>query len=258
MLGGRNILHSDSLREFVINETCMRALGVTQPEKALGQFLKFNDRAIPIVGVVADFHQRSFHDPIAPLIIGHMPDAEKVLGIRLSSKGEGVANVQATLAAISKIWKETYPDKEFEYNFLDELVASFYETEQNTSKLVRAAMLITIFISCLGLFGLVLFNARRKTKEIGIRKIIGASVADIVVLLCKDFVVLIGIAILVASPVAWYVMNRWLQEFAYRLPIRWWIFAVAGATAIVIALLTVSVQAMKAAIANPAKSLRTD
>ena len=119
-------------------------------------------------------------------------------------------------------------------------------------------MLITIFISCPGLFGLVMFTAQRKTKEIGIRKIIGASVADIVTLLCKDFVVLICIAILVASPVAWFVMNQWLEEFAYRLPIRWWIFAVAGATAIAIALLTVSVQAMKAAVANPAKSLRTD
>jgi len=257
MVAGRNILPSDSLREFVINETCMRALGVTQPEKALGQFLQFNDRAIPIVGVVADFHQRSFHDPIAPLIIGHMPDAEKVLGIRLSSKGKGVADVQATLAAMGKIWKEVYPDKEFDYNFLDELVASFYETEQNTSRLVRAAMLITIFISCLGLFGLVMFTAQRKTKEIGIRKTIGASVADIVSLLCKDFVELICIAILVASPVAWFVMNRWLDGFAYRLPIRWWIFAVAGTMAIAIALLTVSAQAMKAATANPAKSLRS-
>jgi putative ABC transport system permease protein len=258
MVAGRNILPSDSLREFVINETCMRALGFTQPEKALGQFLRFNDRAIPIVAVVADFHQRSFHDPIAPLIIGHMPDVEKVLGVRLSAREKDAGTIQATLAAMGKIWKEVYSDREFEYSFLDEEIASFYETEQNTSKLVRAAMLITIFISCLGLFGLAMFTAQRKTKEIGIRKIIGASVADIVRLLCKDFVVLVCIAILIASPVAWFVMNRWLEEFAYRLPVRWWIFVVAGATAIVIALLTVSVQAMKAAIANPARSLRTD
>jgi ABC-type lipoprotein release transport system permease subunit len=258
MVAGRNILRSDSLREFVINETCLQALGFTQPEKALGQFLQFNGQAIPIVGVVADFHQRSFHDPIAPLIIGHAPDVEQMLGVRLSTRGKNLATIQTTLTAMDKIWKEVYPDQEFGYHFLDELVASFYESEQRTSKLMRTAMLITIFISCLGLFGLVLFTAQRKTKEIGIRKIIGASVADIVTMLSKDFVVLVGIAILVASPVAWFVMNRWLEGFAYRLPIRWWIFALAGATAIVIALLTVSVQAIKAALANPVKSLRTE
>jgi putative ABC transport system permease protein len=258
MLAGRNILRSDSLREVVINETCMRALGFTQPEKALGQFLQFGVGAIPIVGVVADFHQRSFHDHIAPLLIAHVPDLESSLGVRLSAKGKDVATIQATLRAMSKIWKEVYPDREFEYRFLDEEIASFYKTEQRTSKLVRVAMLITIFISCLGLFGLVLFTAERKTKEIGIRKIIGASVADIVTLLCKDFVVLVCIAILVASPVAWWLMNRWLQGFVYRLPISWWIFAVSGVTALVIAMLTVSVQATKAALANPAKSLRAE
>lgn len=259
MLAGRNIPRSDSLREFVINETCMRALGFTEPEKALGQFLQIAEMgAIPIVGVVADFHQRSFRDPIAPLLIGHDPNSERSLGVRLYTRGKGVAAIQATLAAMGKIWKDVYPDREFEYRFLDEEIASFYATEENTSRLVRVAMLIMIFISCLGLFGLVLFTARRKTKEIGIRKVIGAGVADIVSLLCKDFVALVCIAILVASPVAWWLMNRWLQGFVYRLPVSWWIFAVAGATAIVIALLTVSVQALKAAITNPARSLRTD
>jgi putative ABC transport system permease protein len=259
MVAGRNILRSDSLREFVINETCMRALGFTTPDKTLGQFLKTTEQgAFPIVGVVADFHQRSFHDPIAALIIGHAPEVETSLGVRLSTKGKDVATIQPTLAAMSKIWKEVYPDWEFRYRFLDEEIASFYETEQRTSRLMRVAMLVTIFISCLGLFGLILFTAQRKTKEIGIRKIIGASVANIVTLLCKDFVVLVCIAILVASPVAWWLMNRWLQGFVYRLPISWWIFAVSGATAIVIAMLTVSVQAIKAALANPAKSLRTE
>ena len=259
MLAGRNIRRTDSLREFVINETCMRALGFSEPEKAVGQFLEVPEAGVfPIVGVVADFHQRSFHDPIVPLLIGHAPDLESSLGVRLSARGKDVANMQATLAAMGKIWKEVYPDREFEYSFLDEEIASFYETEQNTSKLVRVAMLVTIFISCLGLFGLVLFTAQRKTKEIGIRKIIGASVADIVTLLCKDFVVLVSIAILVASPAAWWLMNRWLQGFVYRLPVSWWIFAVAGASAIVIALLTVSVQAIKAALMNPVRSLRTE
>ncbi len=255
---GRNILPSDSLREFVINETCARALGFTQPRKALGHFLRFNEVPIPIVGVVADFHQGSFHELIAPLIIGHFPDAERYLGIRFATTGENIGDLQATLTAIGKIWKGVYPDQEFNYSFLDEQVASMYEDDQKTAKLVRAATLITIFISCLGLFGLVLFSTQRKTKEIAIRKTIGASVANIVTMLCKEFVSLICVAILVASPVAWWVMHRWLDGFAYRLPISWWIFALAGAMAIVLALLTVSFQAIKAALVNPARSLRAD
>ncbi len=224
---GRNILPSDSLRECVINETCARALGFTQPEKALGHILRFSEVPIPIVGVVADFHPGSFHELIPPLIIGHHPDLEQGLAIRFATS-ENVGDLHATLTAIGKIWKGVYPDQEFDYRFQDELVASMYKNDQKTAKLVRAAMMITIFISCLGLFGLVLFTARRKTKEIAIRKTIGASVADIVTMLCKEFVSLICVAILVASPVTWWVMNRWLDGFAYRLPISWWIFALAG------------------------------
>jgi ABC-type antimicrobial peptide transport system permease subunit len=208
--------------------------------------------------VVADFHQGSFHELIAPLIIGHLPEVERDLGIRFATTGENVGDLHAALTAIGKIWKEVYPDQEFGYSFLDEQVASMYENDQKTAKLVRAATLITIFISCLGLFGLVLFTAQRKTKEIAIRKTIGASVANIVTMLCKEFVSLICVAILVASPVAWWVMHRWLDGFAYRLPISWWIFALAGAMAIVLALLTVSFRAIKAALVNPARSLRAD
>lgn len=254
---GRNILPSDSLRECVINETCARALGFTLPEKALGHILRFSEVPIPIVGVVADFHPGSFHERIPPLIIGHHPDLEQGLAIRFATSENG-GDLHATLTAIGKIWKGVYPDQEFDYRFQDELVASMYKNDQKTAKLVRAAMMITIFISCLGLFGLVLFTAQRKTKEIAIRKTIGASVADIVTMLCKEFVSLICVAILVASPVTWWVMNRWLDGFAYRLPISWWIFALAGAMTIVLALLTVSFQAIKAALVNPARSLRAD
>ncbi len=217
-----------------------------------------NKVPIPIVGVVADFHPGSFHELIAPLIIGHFPDQERDLGIRFATTGENVGDLHAALTAIGKIWKDVYPDHEFSYSFLDEQVASMYENDQKTAKLVRAATLITIFISCLGLFGLVLFTAQRKTKEIAIRKTIGASVANIVTMLCKEFVSLICVAIVVASPVAWWVMHRWLDGFAYRLPISWWIFVLAGAMAIVLALLTVSFRAIKAALVNPARSLRAD
>jgi putative ABC transport system permease protein len=241
VVAGRNLLLDDTLRELVINETCSRTLGFTRPEKALGQFLTLGDKPIPIVGVVADFHETSYHDPIEPLVIGHSPDDERCLGIQLATKGVPEANVQAILAEMGKIWKGIYPNSEFGYFFIDEALASFYEAEQKTSLLMKAAMMITIFISCLGLFGLALFTAQRKTKEIGIRKIIVASVADIVTLLCKDFVMPVCIAILIASPVAWWLMNRWLEGFADRLP-----------------MLTVSAQAIKAALANPAKSLRTE
>ncbi|HYM95024.1 MAG TPA: FtsX-like permease family protein, partial [Chitinophagaceae bacterium] len=155
-------------------------------------------------------------------------------------------------------WKKIYPDESFNYNFLNEAITRLYEQEENTSWLVKIAMSITIFISCMGLFGLGMFTAQRKTKEIGIRKVLGASITDITTMLSRDFIKLVVIAFLIASPVAWYFMNQWLQDFVYRTNISWWIFAIAGLSAIMIALITVSYQAIKAAIANPVKSLRTE
>jgi putative ABC transport system permease protein len=258
LMAGRNLLRSDSLREFVINETCMKALGFNKPEDALGQFLQFGEKVFPIVGVVADFHESSFHDPIRPLIIGSNPAGETSLGVRLSTNGNQTVNAKAALAAIEKAYKQIYPRDDFRYRFLDEAIASFYETEQKTSGLMQAAMFITIFISCLGLFGLAMFTAQRRTKEIGIRKVIGASVADIVALLTRDFVILILIAFLIASPISWFLMNNWLEKFAYRISVGVSVFALSGLCAILIALITVSSQAIKAAVANPVKSLRTE
>lgn len=258
IVAGRNVLKSDSLRELVINETCSKDLGFKRPGEALGQLLGFQGKILPVVGVVADFHEGSFHDAIRPLIIAHEPREEGVVGILLASKGKQAANIKATLAAMEKIWKELYPRGNFEYVFPDRSIAAFYDAEQKTSLLMRAAMIITIFISCLGLFGLALFTAQLKTKEVGIRKVLGASVADITVLLTRDFVWLVVIALLIASPVAWFLMNKWLENFAYRIPVSAGIFAAAGLGAIGIALVTVSFQAIKAAVANPVKSLRTD
>jgi putative ABC transport system permease protein len=186
------------------------------------------------------------------------PESERNLGIKLATTNKEADQVQATLSAIEKLEKEIYPRDKFRFLFIDKAVAPSYDTEQKTSHLMQAATLITIFISCLGLFGLILFTAQRRTREIGIRKVIGASVADIIALLCKDFLLLVFIAFLIASPVSWFLMNRWLEGFAYRLPVSWWIFAVAGAGAIFIALLTVSFQAIKSATANPIRSLRSE
>jgi putative ABC transport system permease protein len=263
LVAGRNLLQTDSLQELIINETCLKALGFSRPDDAVGQFLLFNNKSLPIVGVVADFHEGSFHDFIEPLVIGHSPQSENELGIQLASTRKQL--VKPVITAIEKLYYQIYPSdvsdwsaSGFTYGILDEGIASYYETDQKTSRLVQAAMFVTIFISCLGLFGLALFTARKRTKEISIRKVIGASAANIFTLLTKDFVVLVLIAFLIASPIAWILTIKWLQGFAYRIAISWWMFALAGFSAVLIALLTVSVQAIKAAVANPVNNLRSD
>ncbi|GAA0553831.1 ABC transporter permease [Chitinophaga japonensis] len=162
------------------------------------------------------------------------------------------------LAEIGGLWKAVYPNEKFEYAFYDDTIARFYEKEQKTAQLMNTAMGIAIFISCMGLFGLATFTAQQRTREIGIRKVLGASAASITTMLSKDFILLVAIALAVAAPVAWYCMQRWLEHFAYRTTIAWWIFAVAGLSAMLIALLTVSFQAVKAALASPVKSLRVE
>jgi ABC-type antimicrobial peptide transport system permease subunit len=259
MVAGRNLRHSDSLVEWVINETLARRLGFSRPEEAVGKFLYLDkNKPIPIVGVVADFHSRSFRDPIKPIIIGNEPRGEDFLGIKLASRGRGVSNTKATLAAIEKIFKTVFPNEPFRYAFMDESIANLYETEQKTASLMQISMSVTIFISCMGLFGLSLFTATKRTKEIGIRKVLGASVTNIVSMLSKDFVVLVVLSLFIASPIAWWMMHHWLQDFAYRVPVSWWIFPVAGLGAIVIALLTVGFQAFRAALANPVESLHAE
>ena len=162
------------------------------------------------------------------------------------------------MAQVEKTWKEVYPTKKFEFSFFDETIGRMYEKEQKTARIMNIAMGIAIFISYMGLFGLAAFTAQQRTKEIGIRKVLGATVADIVTMLSGDFVRLVLLSIVIASPVAYYFMHGWLQDFAYRVSIPWWIYAIAGLGAIGIALLTVSFQAIRAATANPVDSLRTE
>jgi ABC-type antimicrobial peptide transport system permease subunit len=252
------MMHSDSLKELVINETCSRAMGFTNPAEVVGKFLYNNDKPYPVVGVVSDFHEGSFHEGMKPVVIAKMPQRESSIAIKLGTTEKKVSDVKLILSKLEKQWKKIYPDEGFNYSFLNEAITRLYEQETKTAWLMNMAMGITIFISCMGLFGLVMFAAQRRTKEIGIRKVLGASVADITTMLSKDFIVLVIIAILIASPIAWYFMDKWLQDFAYRINISWWVFILAGATAVLIALLTVSFQAIKAAIANPVKSLRTE
>lgn len=258
MVAGRNLRHSDSLVEYVINETAARRMGFMNPADAVGQLMQNGDEGIPIVGVVADYHEGSLAHAIQPMIIGAGPSGVHDLGIRLASAGKGADNVKATLDAMEKIYKEIYPGVSFTYKFMDESIRNLYETEQKTASLVRLAMGLAIFISCLGLFGLSLFTAERRAGEIGIRKVFGASAVDIAVMLNRQYVLLILIALVIACPIAWLLANQWLRGFAYRVKVDVWVFVIAGLGAILLALVTVSYQSIRAALANPIRSLRAE
>jgi putative ABC transport system permease protein len=258
IVAGRNIRQSDTLTEWVINETAARRLGFRRSADAVGQMLYCNGKGFPIAGVVADFHQESFKYAVQPVVICHVPGFEHALGVKLASAGKGLANVKKTLAVMEKVYQEVYPHQKFSYTFLDETIASLYGTEQKTAALVRSVMFLAIFISCLGLFGLALFTARRKAAEISIRKVLGATTTDIAALLNRGFVGLVLLSLLISSPVAWWLTDRWLRDFAYRTPIAWWVFPLAGAGAILIALITVSFQSIRAAMANPVSNLRSE
>ena len=259
LIAGRNMFHSDSLSELVINQTLANSIGFTDPAQAIGKQITWSDgKTYPIVGVVADFHENSFHEPMKPVIIAHLPEEEKGIGLKLTTRGKEVVEAKAIISQIEKEWKKVYPEENFSYHFLNESITWLYDQETKTAWLMNVVMIITIFISGMGLFGLALFTAEQRTKEIGIRKVLGATVANIVTLLTRDFVLLVLISLMIASPVAWYFMNRWLEDFVFRIHIGWWVFALAGFFAMLIALFTVSFQAVKVAIANPVKALRTD
>jgi putative ABC transport system permease protein len=181
-----------------------------------------------------------------------------MVGVRLASAGKSAENVKATLDAMEKRYKEVFPTKSFSPYFMDELIREMYGEEQKTASLVRIAMGLAIFISCMGLFGLSLFTAERRAGEIGIRKVLGATAADITGMLSKDFIWLVLLALVIASPIAWIMAQRWLQDFAYRATVNGWVFILAGLGAVAIALLTVSFQAIRAATANPVNSLRAE
>jgi len=263
LIAGRNIFHSDSLNELVINQTFAKAIGFTNPGDAVGKML-YNigpngNKGYPIVGVIADFHQGSFHDAILPALIGNAPDDQKhSVAIKLTANEKNVNDVKAILSQIELRWKKIYPETPFDYSFLNESISWLYAQDDKTAWLIKAATIITIFISCMGLFGLAMFTAERRTKEIGIRKVLGASVINITAMLGKDFLKLVLVSLIIASPVAYYFSHEWLQEFVYRTNISWWVFTLAGMIAVLVAIITISFQSIKAAIANPVKSLRTE
>ena len=245
----------DSANAVVVNETLSKTLGYNNSADAIGKKIKvgLNDLELPIIGITQDFHTTSFHKSIPAVGLIPFPFFYYAAGIRIDPAG-----VRPTLAAIESAWRKVYPDYVYDFHFIDETLAKKYEQETKDYNLFKAFSMISIFICCIGLWGLISFVVARKTKEIGIRKVLGASVAGIVLLLSKDFLHLILIALIIASGIAWYGMSMWLQDFAYRINISWWVFVLAGSLALLIALITVSFQAIKAAVANPVKSLRTE
>jgi len=254
LVAGRNLERSDTTREFLVNETLLKSLGVTNPHDALNKDINLGEQLKgPIVGVLKDFHDRSFRAPVAPVLMMSMKREYSLAGIKLSTQ-----DIPSTMKAIEKSWAATYPDFVFEYEFLDAKINSFYKEENKLSQIYKMFATIAIFLSCLGLYGLASFMAVQRIKEVGIRKVLGASAGSIVYLFSKEFVLLIGIAFVIASPIAWYFMHQWLQDYIFRIDMNWWIFLVGGALSVLIALLTVSFQALKAAFANPVKSLRTE
>jgi ABC-type antimicrobial peptide transport system permease subunit len=257
LIAGRNIRASDTTNEYVINETAVHAFGFKSPRDAVGKFIgQHTQQKLPIVGVVKDFHLQDFYKTIDPMAFESEKDNLSTFNIKLA--GYDPTAWQATLKAIEKKWYQFYPPESFSYKFYDETLEGMYEQERHLSKLISLATGIAIFISCLGLFGLAVLTAFQRTKEIGIRKVLGASVAGIVQLLSKEYLSLVVIAIVLATPIAWWAMNKWLQNFAYRIQLQWWMFLLAGLIGIAIAMITVSFQAIKAAVANPVKSLRTE
>ena len=258
LLAGRNLAHADSVNEFVINEKLSRLMGCQNPSQAIGKTIYWFNKPYPVVGVVADFHSSSLHAPVTPLCIINRVEREGTIVIKLAAKGKRAGDLKPTLGQIEKVWKSIYPGGVFDYKFYDDALARAYQQDEHTATLMNVAMGVTIFISCIGLFGLALFMTEKKAKEISIRKILGASATNIAAMLSKDFIQLVTIALLIASPIAWFVMNNWLQGFAYHTSISVWVFTLAGVGTISIALITVGFQAIKAALANPVKSLRSE
>ena len=249
---------ADTSNKLILNETAIRQIGFASPEAAIGQnvYYEYNGEksSFEIIGVIKDFHFEDLHLPIAPY--GYGLSSDNMFNYMVVHARPG--DVAPLIKKLNASWHELNPNEPFEYSFLDKDFQKNYDAENKLSAIVGYFTVIAILISCLGLFGLATFSAEQRIKEIGVRKVLGASVTNIVTLLSKDFLKLVGISIVIASPIAWYVMNKWLQEFAYRIHISWMVFALTALIALFIALATISFQAIKAAVSNPVKSLRSE
>jgi putative ABC transport system permease protein len=253
LVAGRNLLPSDTIREFLVNETLAGKLNLS-PEEIVGHTMRVNGEWVgSIVGVVKDFHDQSLHADISPVFITTSLAYYQSYAVKINMQ-----NSKSTLGALEKTWTETYPELLYEYNFLDELTAEFYQTEETVLKLIQVFCFIALFIGCMGLYGMASFMSVQKTKEIGIRKVLGGSVAHILWIFGKEFSRLILVAFVLAAPLGWMLMSKWLENYAYHIDLNAWIFIAEIAIIAAVVLFTVGYRALRSAVMNPVKALRTE
>ena len=261
LIAGR-LYRNDTIRELVINETLLRSLGFSNPAEAIGKQVETNNKLIPIVGVMADFNQRSLKSKIKPMALTgdwYRPNFSLYQAVHVSFYNESSENLKSTLSKIENAYQQVYTETDdYRVEFMDETIAKFYNREQKISKLLNWSTGLSILISCLGLLGLVIYTTNRRVKEIGVRKVLGASLLQINTLLCKEFLILVAIAFVIAIPVAYYGIDSWLQDFAYKTSISFWVFLLSGCAMILFALLVISAKTLQAANANPVNSLRSE
>ena len=259
VLAGRNFTPLDHNPDFgkltntIINQSAAKLLGFKSPQDAIGKSIMRGTSKWDVVGVVEDYHQKSLRHPMEPILFMPAYSTNSSVSVKVSA-----SNLANTVTSLKQKFADFYPGNLFDYYFLDDKFNEQYSNEKLFEKVFRIFTAFAIFVACLGLFGLTMFSTIQRTKEIGVRKVLGASVSNIIVLLSKEFIKLVGIACVIAFPLAWWVMNNWLHDFSYRIPINGWVFLLAGLFAVMIALVTVSLQALKAAVRNPVKSLRSE
>ncbi len=254
-IAGKPYPDRDTITDIVVNDFLLQKLGVTDPQSAIGKEINlFDGRIITrICGVITNFNSTSLEDPMMPVILGSWKTRYRTANVKIAPGMES-----RIIAFIEKTWNQNFPESLFDYSYLDQTIADFYKTENQLSQLYKIFAAIAIFISCLGLYGLVSFMAAQRTREIGIRKVLGASPSNIVLSLSKEFTILVGVAFLIAAPLAWYIMNQWLQKFSYRIDIRLSVFAISFFVSLLLSWGTVGYKAIRAAIADPVKSLKTE
>jgi len=256
IIAGQNFSKVKNTGDIVVNRKLTELLGFNNPQDALGERIDYTGNEFKIVGVVEDFHAQSLHKSIENVIFGNFNGLINEMALKINPTVLSINGYQNILKKAQTEWDAVFPNEIMNFNFFDEKIASLYQEERNPSNLIRLFAIIAILIGSLGLYGLISYVISQKTKEIGIRRVNGAKVSEIIFLLNKDFLIYFAIAIIIACPMAYYSMDSWLQKFAYRTELSWWLFALAGCIALVIALLTVSGQIFTAARKNPVEAFR--
>jgi len=255
LLAGRERLN-DSIDEYVVNETFAKAIGFQNPEEVVGTFVKLDTLKIPIVGLMRDFNQRSLRSEIRPLVVrGHYGSGFGLIHFDL---GKNPEQWTKTIDEVEQAWTSIYPDEEVEVEFMDEIVQGFYRKEKSTVQLLKWATGLAILISCMGLIGLVVYTTERRVKEIGVRKVLGANLAQLNLLLCKEFLILVAVAFTIAVPISWYLVHEWMQSFAYKTALSWWVFIASGVGMVLVALAVIGARTYRTANINPVESLRNE